>query len=285
MKIARHLTTLGVIGALTTALSLTGTQEAVAQPNFQMPFKCGYTATAATYGDHNPQLSVDFQKAGITGDPVLASAQGTVSEVQDEGSDSYGKWIELDHGGGYTTRYAHLSVQQVEVGQQVSAGETIGKAGATGGVSGPHLHYEQRHNDAVQKAVLDGKAVPYYGHTSFTSRNNCGGGGGNPYTAKEVCGSGYSVIDSHKLGKSGTTYLLYNSGSKKNCVTTLKQTSLGKETAASAFLEVKGSKRTEDSGSFDYYAGPVRKAAAGTCVQWGGSAGSSKYTSPFEHCG
>lgn len=286
MKITRPSVALGVIAtsALTTALSLTGTQEAVAQPNFQMPFTCDYTATTATYDDHDPQLSVDFQKSGITGDPVLASAPGMVSEVQNEGNDSYGKWIELDHGGGYTTRYAHLSVQQVTVGQKVSLGDQIGKAGATGGVSGPHLHYEQRHNETVQKAVLNGKAVPYYGHTPFTSKNSCGGGDSNPYTAKQVCGSGYSIVDSHALGKSGTVYLLYNSGNKKNCVTTLKKTSLGKKSPASAFLQVKGSKRVTDSGSFNYYAGPVSKAAAKTCVQWGGSVGSSKYTSPFEHC-
>jgi murein DD-endopeptidase MepM/ murein hydrolase activator NlpD len=78
--------------------------------------------------------------------PVLASAGGTVSRVDNEGADSYGRWIEINHGGGYTTRYAHLSAQQVSAGQRVSLGQQIGRAGATGDVSGPHVHYEVRTN-------------------------------------------------------------------------------------------------------------------------------------------
>ncbi len=159
--------------ALTVTLGIAGPAQAAAKPNFQMPFKCGYTATAATFSGHNPKYSVDFQKSGITGTPVLASAAGKVSKVRNEGNTSYGRWVEIDHGGGYTTRYAHLSAQQVKVGQKVALGAQIGKAGSTGGVTGPHLHFEQRHSGTVLKVVLNGKAVPYYGHTSFTSKNSC----------------------------------------------------------------------------------------------------------------
>lgn len=116
-----------------------------------------------------------------------------------------------------------------------------------------------------------------------------GGGGGsgptNPYNAAKICGPGYKVIDSQALGKAGRAYLLYNNSNGKNCVTTLKATSLGKKTAVSAFLEVRGKARTTDAGTFSYYAGPVRKAAPNACVKWGGSVGTAKYTSPFEHCG
>ncbi|MFC4535231.1 N-acetylmuramoyl-L-alanine amidase [Sphaerisporangium dianthi] len=112
-----------------------------------------------------------------------------------------------------------------------------------------------------------------------------GSGGGNPYTPEEVCGSGYSVIDSAALGSSGTVYLLYNASSGYNCVTTIKSTSLGTATATSAYLEVQGSTRITDSGNFAYYAGPVRASAADKCVKWGGKAGTSVYDSPFEHCG
>lgn len=202
--------------------------------------------------------------------------------MANEGDTSYGRWIEIDHGSGWTTRYAHLSTQEVSVGQKVSLGIKIGEAGATGGVTGPHLHYEQRSGGTVVKATLNGEAVPYYGHTDFTSSNNCGG---NPYTPQEVCGSGSSVIDSADLNGAGTAYLLYNSSSKKNCVTTLKAKSLGTASATSAFLEVEGSKRVTDSGDFTYYAGPVSQAAGATCVKWGESVGSESYTSPFEHCG
>jgi hypothetical protein len=270
-------------GGATAAASLTVAiqQPALAAPNFQVPFACGVTVTAATFSGHSPANAVDFQKSGISGMAVLASAAGTVSRVDNEGDVSYGRWIEINHGAGYTTRYAHLSAQQVSVGQRVALGQQIGRAGATGGVTGPHLHYEQRLDGTARRAVLDGRAVPYYAHTNFRSNNSCGG---NPYSPTEVCGASYSVIDSHAL-TGGTVYLLYDDGTARNCVATIKSTSVGTPSAVSAHLQVQGSAVVTDSGNFAYYAGPVSRAAGSTCVKWGGSVGSSAYTSPFEHCG
>ncbi|WP_116042041.1 M23 family metallopeptidase [Amycolatopsis palatopharyngis] len=273
----------GAAAALLGALGVvaTGQTPASAAPNFQVPFACGVTVTAATFSGHSPANSVDFQKSGITGMPVLASSGGTITRVGNTGSTSYGRWIEIDHGSGWRTRYAHLSSQAVSVGQTVRLGTKIGAAGSTGGVTGPHLHYEQRYNGSVVKARLNGVAVPYYGHTNFTSKNNCGG---NPYSPEAACGSGFSVIDSAGLSGAGTVYLLYKSATASNCVVTMKATSLGTPSPVSAFLEVQGGTRATDSGNFSYYAGPVIKAAGSTCVKWGGSVGSNSYTSPFEHC-
>ncbi|MFC4014989.1 N-acetylmuramoyl-L-alanine amidase [Nonomuraea purpurea] len=113
------------------------------------------------------------------------------------------------------------------------------------------------------------------------------GGGGtptNPHTAQSVCGSGFKVINSAALGTAGNVYLLYNSANGNNCVATIKKTNLGKATATSAYLEVKGKPRATDSGNFTYYAGPVKAAAADKCVKWGGKIGSSAHDSEFEHC-
>ncbi|SCE89070.1 serine/threonine protein kinase [Micromonospora viridifaciens] len=111
----------------------------------------------------------------------------------------------------------------------------------------------------------------------------------NPYTAGQVCGSGYQVIDSATLTANGTrkgrVYLLYNASSRANCVVTLKDTDVGRATQVSAYLEVKGKTRETDSGAFAYYAGPVRAGAGGVCVKWGGAVGGASYGSPFEHCG
>ncbi|MFI6234091.1 protein kinase [Micromonospora sp. NPDC050784] len=111
----------------------------------------------------------------------------------------------------------------------------------------------------------------------------------NPYTAAQACGSGYQVIDSATLTggdgqRKGRVFLLYHPGTGTNCVVTLKDTAVGAKSAASAYLEVQGRARSTDSGSFDYYAGPVRATAAGTCVKWGGSTGGVSYGSGFEHC-
>jgi len=288
MRFRRIAAAVGAVAVTAgTALLSAGAGQASAAPAFKMPFECGYTATAATWQGHSPELSVDWQKSGITGDTVVASAGGTVTRVADTGGTSYGKWIEIDHGGGWTTRYAHLSSQSVSQGQKVSTGTKIGAAGATGGVSGPHLHYEQRLNGADQKVVVDGKAVPYYGKTDFTSKNcgGGGGGGGNPYNPKEICGSGFSVINEKGLDGNGRVYLLYNSGTGKNCVTTVKNTKIGTKSPASAFLEVQGGDRKTDKGEFSYYAGPVKQAAADKCVKWGGSVGGKSFTSKFGHCG
>ncbi|GLW05922.1 hypothetical protein Misp01_10520 [Microtetraspora sp. NBRC 13810] len=126
---------------------------------------------------------------------------------------------------------------------------------------------------------------PNWNWTTYMQYVTGGTGPVNPYTPEQVCGDGYEVIDQAALGTAGTVYLLWNGSAGRNCVTTLKRTSLGTATATSAYLEVQGSARITDSGNFGYYAGPVRAAAANKCVKWGGKAGSSVYDSPFEHCG
>jgi murein DD-endopeptidase MepM/ murein hydrolase activator NlpD len=56
----------------------------------------------------------------------------------------YGNMVEIDHGNGLATRYAHMSDVLVEEGQQVDEGAVLGRLGSTGRSTGPHLHYEVR---------------------------------------------------------------------------------------------------------------------------------------------
>lgn len=89
---------------------------------------------------------IDFRTP--TGTPIYAAGSGTVVHAGRNGG--YGKMIEIDHGDGITTRYAHLSKIFVSEGDHVAAGSKIGGAGSTGRSTGPHLHYEVRRNgDAV----------------------------------------------------------------------------------------------------------------------------------------
>ena len=76
------------------------------------------------------------------GTPVLAAADGVILSAAWDGD--FGKLVEVDHGGGLTTRYAHLSRMDARPGSVVRRGEPIGAVGNTGRSTGPHLHFEVR---------------------------------------------------------------------------------------------------------------------------------------------
>ena len=82
---------------------------------------------------------VDF--TAPTGTPIYATGNGVVKRASRNNS-GYGLMVEVDHGYGYTTIYAHLSQVKVRVGQTVKRGEVLGLVGNTGVSKGPHLHYE-----------------------------------------------------------------------------------------------------------------------------------------------
>ena len=79
--------------------------------------------------------------AGPTGTPVYATGDGIITMAEFK-TNGYGNQVIIDHGYGYQTRYAHLSVITVVAGMPVKRGEQIGNIGSTGKSTGPHLHYE-----------------------------------------------------------------------------------------------------------------------------------------------
>ncbi|MBH1939089.1 M23 family metallopeptidase [Streptomyces sp. AV19] len=81
--------------------------------------------------------------AAPIGTPVVAVRSGTIAWSNSQGR-AYGNWIGLEADNGRTYVYCHLSERSVTDGQQVRAGEPLGKVGATGNVTGPHLHFEDR---------------------------------------------------------------------------------------------------------------------------------------------
>ena len=115
-------------------------------PEMVMPRPYRVTSEFGTGREFNGQISsrhmgLDLQ--GFTGDTVVAAADGVVALV-----DAFlfaGNIVYLNHGGGVVSGYFHLSEQLVEAGDTVSAGTPIGRVGATGRVTGPHLHWVVRY--------------------------------------------------------------------------------------------------------------------------------------------
>jgi len=97
----------------------------------------------------HPILKIRKKHYGIdfvtnVGTPVYAPGKGKIVFVGRRGG--YGLEVEIDHGYGYRTRYAHLSKSLVKKGQKISRGDLIAKTGNSGLTTGPHLHYEVSHN-------------------------------------------------------------------------------------------------------------------------------------------
>lgn len=92
---------------------------------------------------------IDF--VGDSGTPIMAAASGKVSFAAFH--PQYGNMIDLDHGNGITSRYAHASKLSVKAGDQVNAGQVIALLGSTGRSTGPHLHFEIRYKGIAQNPL------------------------------------------------------------------------------------------------------------------------------------
>lgn len=97
-------------------------------------------SVVSPYGKRGGRMHDGVDISGRTGDPVVASESGTV--IRAGWYSGYGKTVDISHGDGVITRYAHLSVINVSVGQRVDRGQLVGKVGSTGRATGPHLHFE-----------------------------------------------------------------------------------------------------------------------------------------------
>ena len=122
-------------------------------------------ALSSSYGvrfdpfTHRPAFhsGLDFPGAFYT--PIMATAPGVVSFTGVRSG--YGNVVEIDHGNGFKTRYAHLQATSVKVGQRVAIGQRIAAMGSTGRSTGPHLHYEVWVNGRAQNPNRFLKAGEY----------------------------------------------------------------------------------------------------------------------------
>ena len=97
------------------------------------------------FGGYSSEFHAGQDIATNYGTPVVATANGVVTFAGCQSG--YGQVVVIDHGDGLTTRYGHLSHIDVEMGQNITRGDMVGKVGSTGRSTGPHVHYEIRIND------------------------------------------------------------------------------------------------------------------------------------------
>ncbi|AYN37010.1 hypothetical protein DUI70_6517 [Streptomyces albus] len=171
----------------TAPLASAATQESaagvgvLARPAFKLPFDCGQSWRGSNWDGHSPAHSIDFNHYDANGTPddfgrrVFASAGGTVLASYYATDTGYGNTIVIGHGGGWQTRYAHLSARGVKVGDTVAIGQQIGKVGKSSALYdlSPHLHYEQIHNGSVVVSVLQGVTWNDFLVRYQTSTNRC----------------------------------------------------------------------------------------------------------------
>ena len=109
-----------------------------------------YFGYRAIFGDYHPAIDIAVPK----GTPIHASRAGTVIVAQNnQYASSYGKYVIIEHSGGYQTLYAHSCQLKCNVGDKVSKGEVIALVGSTGNSTGPHCHFEIRYNGVKQNPL------------------------------------------------------------------------------------------------------------------------------------
>ena len=153
------------------------TPVASSYPDFQLPFRCAETWRGASRAEHSPsQYSIDFNMGSGDEDlgmPVVAPAAGRVTASLYSTTSGYGNYIVIDHGGYWSTLYAHLDSRAVQLGDEVQAGDLLGTVGRTSAkyVFTAHLHFEQRYGNVVQPARFDGAAFGYW--EQYLTSGNC----------------------------------------------------------------------------------------------------------------
>lgn len=110
---------------------------------WRTPLNSGTYRVGSPFGMRNGRMHTGQDLPARTGTPIFAARAGRVSRAATL-SGSYGNHVYVDHGGGWQTRYAHMSSRFVSAGQSVGSGHRLGQVGSTGNSTGPHLHFEIR---------------------------------------------------------------------------------------------------------------------------------------------
>ena len=173
------------VSAAALPAAFAGTAQAA--PSLDLPFPCGTSMSFKAWHGHSPSdLAIDINGANGRneyGDPVVAPANGTVTQSYFSSTSGYGNLVEIKHAARTYTFFAHLKDRTVKRGQKIRRGQLLGHIGDTSGTGDlpSHLHYEQRtssSSSSVVRAMFRGKVAPVYGSygKAFTLKSrNCPG--------------------------------------------------------------------------------------------------------------
>ncbi|MGW5667477.1 peptidoglycan DD-metalloendopeptidase family protein [Micromonospora sp. NPDC003776] len=203
--------------ALVASMMMVVPPASAAGPYLELPFTCGTSWTGNSGGSSVHQnYEIDWNLssgAEDRGKPVLAAAAGTIRWEGDANS-AYGNYLEIDHGNGYSTLYAHLDTKLAHNGDAVARGEMIGTVGNTDGNSSgisPHLHFEYRNRgsgqsypDYIRPASFHGDPFDYASGVETYVSQNCGASR-QTGTVSDFSGDGNSDV----LGVDASGYLWY----------------------------------------------------------------------------
>lgn len=205
----------GVVGAVTGGTSSSvGLGPASGNTDDGMGFARPVASgeVSAAFGQKGSIWNAGYHKgtdyAVPLGTSVYAAAAGKVINAKNSpGNDGqytdFGKYVKIDHGNGYVTIYAHLSEVSVHVGDEVQKGQLIGKSGATGKVTGPHLHFEvQKNGQPVSPGSLASGTVGAEG-TATTSGDTKQTGSLDSSVLGVVMGKGSGIAPLLSFGTSG----------------------------------------------------------------------------------
>jgi murein DD-endopeptidase MepM/ murein hydrolase activator NlpD len=150
---ATPIATAALLATATTAVATPVATRAATTTTPSSTRKTGFIWPAAgpisSYFGPNHPLGIDIDLFNNSSAKIAAAATGTVTFAGGNPCCSYGLYVVVDHGNGYTTLYAHLSQLAVVAGQKVGQGDTLGLGGRTGYATGIHLHFEVHYNGAV----------------------------------------------------------------------------------------------------------------------------------------
>lgn len=149
-------------------------EEGSVLPPMSLPLDTlSFAQVGASVGQKvNPVYKVETMHTGVDliapqGDPVLAVADGTVTDVVTSRK-GHGNVVEITHAGGYVTRYGHLADVKVSKGQRVSRGKKIASVGISGNTFAPHLHFEMlKDGEYVDPAAYFFSGVTPDGYTGI----------------------------------------------------------------------------------------------------------------------